>query len=387
MTADNITQSDSGEVTVTGVALQGLDGPRTLILKDGRVSEIRPGTEPVEWFCLPPLVDKHVHANRAWSISEVRPRSFEHSIELAFELFSEFTAEDYYRQSSLFLEQALARGTTGIRTHADVDSLTGMQALQGTLEARERFKERMDIEIVAFASSRLDPAAAEGLSMLKEAIALGADLLGAVPALYPEPGRSIDALLELAISNHLPVDVHLDEHLDPTNSWSEYLADATVAAGYEGRVTLSHGCALSVLAGKDRTRIIDKLLQADIEVIALPFTNLYLQDREAVEPRRRGLTCIRELLAAGVEVRLASDNVRDAFYPYGNADMLDTAYLGMLAGQMDDSDALIRAICDGRLRPEKGEAADLVLVRGRNFHEVLSNRPHERIVIRHSTVI
>lgn len=387
MTTENITRSETGEVTVTGIAFPDSDEPLRLTLKDGRLADIQPSSDPVEWLCLPPLVDKHVHANRAYTIDGIRPDSFEHSIELAFELFSKFDAGDYYRQACMFLEQALARGTTGIRTHADIDSLTGLRALQGTLEARVRFKDRMDIEIVAFASSRLDPAGTEGVSMLRDAIAMGADLLGAVPALYPEPGRSIDTLIELAVDNELPVDVHLDEHLDVANSWSEYLADATLAAAYQGRVTLSHGCALTVLEREDRSRVIDKLLRAGIQVIALPFTNLYLQDRSAAEPRRRGLTCVRELLAAGVEVRFASDNVQDVFYPYGNADLLDTAYLGMLAGQVDDSGALIAAICAGRTCLKIGDAADMILMRGRNFSEILSERPRERIVIRNSTVI
>lgn len=387
MTGPDITRTDTGEVTITGVTLPDWSGPVTLTLRDGVIVHIQPGTDKVEWVCLPPLVDKHVHANRACTIGEVRPRSFQHSIELAYELFSGFDSEGYYRQSCRFLEMALARGTTGIRTHADIDALTGLQALQGTLQARESFRDRMDIEIVAFASSRLDPATEEGGSLVREAVQRGADLLGAAPTLYPDPGRSIDTLLALAAENDLPVDVHLDEHLDASNSWSEYLADATLAAGLGGRVTLSHGCVLSVLAAADRTRVIDKLLRADIEVIALPFTNLYLQDREAAEPRRRGLTCVRELLAAGVNVRFASDNVQDAFYPYGNGDLLDAAYLGMLAGQMDAGDPLIRAVCDGRSSLKAGDAADMVLVRGTSFPDILSRRPPERMVLRGSRLI
>jgi cytosine deaminase len=245
----------------------------------------------------------------------------------------------------------------------------------------------MEIEVVAFASSQLDPACGEGRALLREAIAAGADVLGAVPACYAKPAHSIDALMELAALHNLPVDVHLDENLDPRNSWSEYLADATLDTGWQGRVTLSHGCALSVLAPQDRTRILDKLLRAEIIVVALPLTNLYLQDRGNPEPRRRGLTCVHELLAAGIEFRFASDNVQDAFYPFGNADLLDAAYAGMLAGQVDETDSLVRAICDGRSSLQVGDTADMVLIKGTHFDDVLSRRPPERIVIHDAVII
>jgi cytosine deaminase len=387
MNTDNITVTASGEVSVKKVAFAGSTGTLDLTLGNGKVLAVKPGNGEAQWLCLPPLVDKHVHANRAFSLAGTRPESFEHSIQLAYELFSRFTAADYRRQAGLLFERVFGNGTTGLRTHADIDTLAGLAALQGTLEARREVTDRMDIEVVAFASSRLDPAGADGVPLLEEAIAMGADLLGAVPVLYPEPARSIDVLLDLAAEHGVPVDVHLDEHLDAGNSWSEYLADAVLARDYRDRVTLSHGCALSVLAAADRGRVIDKIRQAGITVIALPLTNLYLQDRTAAEPRRRGLTCVRELLAAGVEVRFATDNVRDMFYPYGDGDLLDTAYAGMLAGQMDDTRNLVRAICDGRIRLEVGDNADMVLIPGREFDEVLSTRAHPRRVLRMGRVM
>jgi cytosine/creatinine deaminase len=117
-------------------------------------------------------------------------------------------------------------------------------------------------------------------------------------------------------------------------------------------------------------------------VIALPATNLYLQDRSQVTPRRRGLTLVKELFAAGVRVWLGSDNVRDSFYPYGDADPLEDALLLSLAAHVDEPAQLTQALCAGHREPAIGDVADLVLVRAASLADALARRPKERIVLR-----
>jgi cytosine deaminase len=117
-------------------------------------------------------------------------------------------------------------------------------------------------------------------------------------------------------------------------------------------------------------------------VAALPETNLLLQDRGEASPIRRGVTLIRELREAGVEVRLGTDNVRDWFFPFGDADMLDTALFAAVAGHLDDPLELIAASCGGRRTVEEGGAADIVLFRARSLDDVLARRPPERIVFK-----
>ncbi|HET8893230.1 MAG TPA: amidohydrolase family protein, partial [Gaiellaceae bacterium] len=104
--------------------------------------------------------------------------------------------------------------------------------------------------------------------------------------------------------------------------------------------------------------------------------------RGAGTPRLRGVTLIHELLAAGVSVRLGSDNIQDAFYPYGAADPLESAWLAALTAQIDDTDALLAGICDGRTRIEKGDSADLVLIEASSLIDALARRPAGRTVMR-----
>ncbi|NNM01705.1 MAG: cytosine deaminase, partial [Gammaproteobacteria bacterium] len=131
----------------------------------------------------------------------------------------------------------------------------------------------------------------------------------------------------------------------------------------------------------DRARVIDKLGRAGITVIALPRTNLYLQDRDSSFPLLRGIAPVKELLEAGVAVRFASDNVRDAFYPFGDADLLGVALDGMLATHVDDAVQAVAAICDGRSGFSVGDSADLVVVPGADVDTVFAERPAQRWIM------
>jgi cytosine deaminase len=382
-TAHDEGSDPAGECTFAAVGLAAQsDEVFDLTIRAGRVAALEPCAGPARWMLLPPLADLHVHANRAYTAGPTFATSFERAIELTQMLFRDFSAEDYARQARRLFAESLRHGTTRLRTHADLDPLSGLKAIRGTLAARESFTGRLDVEVVAFASAACDPVRGEAAAALREAHRLGATLLGAVPALYPDPQRSLDALLDLALELEAAVDVHLDEHLDAERSLSGYLASATLSRGLEGRVTLSHGCALSVLPARERARVAEELATARITLVCLPTTNLYLQDRREDAPLRRGLAPIRELARAGVALRFASDNVRDLFYPYGNADLLEIAQLIATAGQQEDPHLLVQGICAGCDSVQAGADASFVLVRGSTLAEILAERPSERIVVR-----
>jgi len=387
MPANPVAISGNGDALIRNAAFPGSTQALEIAVSAGEIAAIKELDAAVEWVCLPPLVDKHVHANRAFTLEGVKPRSFEHAIALTLEMLGGFDAGQYCRHARKLFQRAYSHGTTGIRTHADIDSSTRLAAVQGTLDAAAGMAPEMNIEVVAFATVRLDPSTANGRSLIAEALARGASLIGAAPALYAEPKRSIDAVIELAIEQGVALDLHQDEHLTPQLASVDYLADAVIGNGLQGKLTLSHGCVLSVLEPPARNKIIEKLRRAQIEVVALPLTNLYLQDRGGGTPRQRGLTCVHEMLNAGIEVRFASDNVCDAFYPYGDADLLDTLHAGMLGAQLDSTTALVKSVCDGRSKPRAGEPANLVLVQGADFSDILSRRPAERIIIQNGSPI
>ena len=293
-----------------------------------------------------------------------------------------FTAADVEVRAWRLFERSLGHGVTRIRTHTDVDPIVELRSMQGVLAAKRQMAGRMDVDIVAFSTSRNDLAEPEAMARLEAAIAMGAGLIGASLNASADPPRALAALLDLAERSGLPVDLHLDEHLEPHKMLSGMVADAVIARGLQGRVTLSHLCVLATLNPKIVGEVVKKLARAAIVVAAMPETNLFLQDRGEAGPIRRGVTLIRELREAGIEVRLGTDNVRDWFFPFGDADMLDTALIAAIAAHLDEPQELVAATCGGRRVVEEGGVADLVLLRAASLDDALARRPAERIVFK-----
>lgn len=370
---------------LANVALPGRPGAWTLRLEGDRVADLRPVAGAPTQLALPAFADLHVHADRAFVQASQPPRSLLHAIELTQQLRAHATDSEMRVRAERLLSAAHSHGTVHVRSHADVDEVVGIRAVQATLAAGTTFAGRMEVEIVAFADELTDPRTDSGARLLAEAVAAGATHLGAVPALYPDPGASVDALLRLARSLGVPVDLHLDEGLDPDGFLLETLAELTQAHGLEGKVTAGHCCALAAVDEDLAARTVAKVATAGIEVIALPALNLYLQDRGGA-PRLRGVTLVRDLLAAGVPVRFASDNVCDLFFPFGDADPLEAAYLAAIAAHVEDDDALLAGICAGRARIEAGDPANLVVLDATSLRDAIARRPASRVVVRGGVV-
>ena len=208
--------------------------------------------------------------------------------------------------------------------------------LQGLISARDRYKGLIDIQIVAFPQEGIlkNPGTEQ---LLERALALGADAIGGMPFnenSLMDSWRHIEIAFALARKFNVPVDMHVDETDDPGARTLEMLADQTVANGWQGRVTAGHTCALAAYPHNHATTVIQKVKEANITMITLPVTNLVLQGRLDPEPRRRGITRVKELLQAGVNVTFGQDCVRDTFYPFGRADPLEVAAITAHAAQM-----------------------------------------------------
>lgn len=374
---------------VKGVRLPGRGGVWDLHLAGGLIEALRPSTGPANGvLALPAFVEPHCHADRAFAPIPHPPRDLADAIRMADELRARSTADEVRARAERLFTTSAAHGTRRLRTHVDHSPVDGGQrdrrAVRAAADAvRMRHEgQGLEVEIVAFAGRELDPVEPDSRAALAAALEDGADLLGAFVAMSPDPPASLDALLDLAVDTGAEVDVHLDEHLDASASWLEHLADATLARGLEGRVSAGHCCALSVLDEATVRRVVEKVAAAGITVISLPALNLYLQDRRDGTPHRRGVTLVRELIEAGAAVRFGCDNVRDPFYPYGDADPLESAWLGSVATHLEDEAALLRAVCGGRGEVRTGDPAELVLIPADSLKDALSRRPAGRRLVR-----
>ncbi len=231
---------------------------------------------------------------------------------------------------------------------------------------------------------------ADTRSLLREALAAGADLVGGAPWLDERPAGAIDALLDIAVDAGVDVDLHLDETVDPSVRTLSVLAQR-VLAGFPHQVTASHVVSLGQLPAADRRAVAEQVAAAGIGIVANPITNLFLQGRDSdIAPR--GLTAIRELLDAGVPVAAGGDNLQDPFEPVGRADPLETASLLVTAGHLSVDEALAAVTTGARrvlgLAPVAvGDATELLAIRADSLYEALGFASADRIVVHGGRIV
>ena len=271
------------EVIIKSVAVPDRSGAFSVSLRDGLVGTIRPAEPASEtaWLALPGFANLHAHADRAYTVQSFRPRSFADALAAAASARTGFTAVDVEARAMRLFDRSVAHGVTRIRTHTDVDPVVELRSMEGILAAKRRVAASIDVEIVAFSSSRNDLAESTALARLERAVDAGADLIGASLNSSADPPRALAALLDLAERADLSVDIHLDEHLEPGKMLTGLVADAVIARRLHGRVTLSHLCVLAALEDKAAAALIDKLARAEISVIALLATALLLPWHQA----------------------------------------------------------------------------------------------------------
>jgi cytosine deaminase len=368
--------------------MPGRFGAFTMTLAGDRIGTIEEVSDATpEWLALPGLANLHAHADRAYTVQSSRPKSLDDALRAAAAARAAFTADDIRRRARQFFERSRAHGATRVRTHTDVDSIVEMRSLEGVIAARDPLAQSMDIDVIAFSTSRNDLSDPNAVARINDALAHGPDYIGASLNSSSDPGRALEALLDLAERSGLPVDLHIDEHLDPSRMLCAEVARAALARDLIGRFTFSHACVLGMLEPAILYDTIDVMARAGVTVVALPETNLFLQGRRSGTPILRGITLVHELASAGVPVRLGTDNVRDWFFPFGDGDLLDTALSAAIGLHLDDDRALVKALCDGRdgLRP--GDAADLVLVRASSLDDALARRPGARVVFKAGRIV
>jgi cytosine deaminase len=240
------------------------------------------------------------------------------------------------------------------------------------------------------------------LRVFRKAIELS-DLIGGVPD--PANERLTDLFFDLAREYDRDLDLHVDEKDEPEPLAIRYVARKAIETGYEGRVTVDHLCALSSLPPKEARDVIALIRDAGLNVITLPSTNLHVQGRGDDRCRRRGITRVKEMLAMGVPVAYASDNIRDGFTPFGNLDMLEVGLIlahGAHMGTIEDLATILDMGTEaaGRIfyRDEnygisEGNQADIVVLDTERIEDAVVAQPTKlwvfksgQLVARNSTV-
>ncbi|MCQ4159489.1 amidohydrolase family protein [Roseomonas sp. GC11] len=385
---------------------QGID----IACQGGRIAAVEAGiTAPAGWvieagglLVSPPFVDSHFHMDATLSLGLPRLNrsgTLLEGIALWGELKPLLTRAAVVERALRYCDLAVAQGLLAIRSHVDIcdDRLLAVEAL---LEVRERVRPYLDLQLVAFPQDGYLRAPG-AVRNLERALDAGVDVVGGIPHFersMADGATSVRMLCEIAAARGLRVDMHCDESDDPLSRHVETLAYETQRLGLHGRVAGSHLTSMHSMDNYYVSKLIALMAEAGLAAIANPLINITLQGRHDTYPKRRGMTRVPELRAAGLTVAFGQDCVMDPWYPLGGADMLDVAHMGLHVAQMTGLDAM-RACFDAvttdaarilglegyGLHP--GAHADFVLLEARTPVEAIRLRATRLAVVRRGRVV
>lgn len=308
-----------------------------------------------------------------------------------------WSESDLFARMNFSLKCAYAHGTRSIRTH--LDSLPPQDEITWPVfaELRQKWAGKIDLQGVSLVSCDSFDQLALSYGETADIVAAADGVLG----MSTFPLRDLDSRLlqffGVAGARDMDVDFHCDETLDPGAETLRMIAKTVLEIGWTGPVTVAHCCSLSTQDEARALNTLDLVAKAGINVVCLPFSNAYLQDRRAGRtPRQRGITLVHEMFDRGINVSFGSDNTRDPFHAYGDLDMIDVMRQATRLGQLDHSHGQWPMAFNSNpaeacgfpipsLAP--GSRADLVIVRARNWSELFARPQTNRIVVRNGEMI
>lgn len=286
----------------------------------------------------PPFVEPHLHLDATLTAGEPRwnaSGTLWEGIAVWSERKPSVSREDVLARAEQVLRWQAAQGVLFVRSHCDVTdpSLTALDAL---LELRDRVRDVVGLQVVAFPQEGI-VSFPDGAALLEEAVRRGADVVGAIPHYEDtrEDGvRSLEVAVDIAERHGVQVDAHCDEIDDEQSRFIEVLATLALRTGLRERVTASHTTAMGSYNGAYAYKLQRLLLRSGVNLVSNPMVNLALQGRFDDYPKRRGMTRVKELLAAGVNVAFGSDDVMDPWFPLGTGNPMQVAHAGVLGAQL-----------------------------------------------------
>lgn len=396
-----LAESLAAEIDAHGLAtvdIQVADGSIESLSRPGEIADI-PTLDLDRSMVWPCFVDIHTHLDKGhiWPRRPNPNGTFDGALAaVRADRTARWSADDVAARMDFALRTAYAHGTTLVRTHIDSDPPQHRISWPVFAEMRERWKGRVELQGVSLFTidQFLNPDFADEIV---EIVAEHGGILGSVTFMIPELDRAIETMMHRAANRDLDLDFHVDETDDPAARSLLAIADAALRTDFPGEILCGHCCSLATQPEAEAEATMDRVAEAEIAVVSLPMCNMYLQDRpppgEAPRtPRWRGVTLVHELAARGVPVAVASDNTRDPFYAWGDLDMVEVFRESVRILHLDHPVApwaatVARGAADIVDCPDRGVIAaggpaDLVLMRARNFSELLARPQSDRTVLR-----
>ncbi|HHF3028449.1 cytosine deaminase [Vibrio antiquarius] len=398
---------------IKNVTLKGQEGLQQILIEDGQFKRIESNDVELNHngdtidaeggMAVAPFCEPHIHLDTtqtagepSWNISGTL---FE-GIERWAERKEMLSIEDVKARAKQTLKWQIANGVQHVRTHVDVSDPT-LIALKAMVEVRKEMKEWVDIQIVAFPQEGI-LSYPNGKELLEEAVKLGADVIGAIPHFEFTREYGIESLhyvFELAQKYDRLIDVHCDEIDDEQSRFVETLAALAHKFDMGNKVTASHTTAMGSYNGAYASRLFRLLRMSGINFVANPLVNIHLQGRFDDYPKRRGVTRVKEMLNANINVCFGHDDVFDPWYPLGTANMLQVLHMGLHVCQVMGYDQInnsLDLISTNSARTlniqdkhgiETGKPGSLLILPAENVFDAVRRQVPVRYSVRHGKVI
>ncbi|WP_455814641.1 cytosine deaminase [Pseudomonas graminis] len=396
---------------INHVRLPGREGLWQIEIQQGKIVHIVPQPQTAVsgealdaegGLAFPPFIEPHIHLDTTQTAGEPawnQSGTLFEGIERWAERKATLTHDDVKQRARQTLKWQIANGIQHVRTHIDVSD-PKLTALKAMLEVKQEMAPWVDIQLVAFPQEGI-LSYPDGEALLEQALQLGADVVGAIPHFEFTREYGVESLhrtFALAQKYQLMVDVHCDEIDDEQSRFVETVAALALREQMGPRVTASHTTAMHSYNGAYTSRLFRLLKLSGINFVANPLVNIHLQGRFDTYPKRRGITRVKEMLEADINVCFGHDDVFDPWYPLGTASMLQVLHMGMHVCQLmgyEQLDAGINLITTHSARTlqlndygiQSGNSANLVILPAESGFDALRRQVPVRYSIRHGRVI
>lgn len=397
---------------ITNAKLRGKDGLWNILIEDGKFEKIAQvlegasGQEIVDVegsLVLPPFIEPHIHLDTTltagdpeWNISGTL---FE-GIQRWSDRKEKLTFEDVKTRAKTALKWQLAQGIQHVRTHVDVTDPT-LTALKALLEVKEEMASYVDLQLVAFPQEGI-LSFPNGVELLEESLKMGADVVGGIPhfEFTREYGvESMKVAFDLAEKYNRLIDIHCDEIDDEQSRFVEVVAKEAYERGLGSRTTASHTTAMGSYNDAYTYKLFRLLKMSSINFVSNPLVNIHLQGRFDTYPKRRGLTRVKELLEAGLNVSFGHDDIFDPWYPLGTGNMLQVLHMGIHVAQLMGYEQIVNSVdlitknsartlgIEDKYGIEVGKAANFIVLDAENEFEAIRKQAAVRYSFRNGIVI
>lgn len=396
---------------IKNAKLRGREGLWNITIQDGKIHSLTQGEADAGQEILDaagsmvsaPFIEPHIHLDTTLTAGEPewnQSGTLFEGIQRWAQRKETLTHEDVKTRAKTALKWQIAQGIQHVRTHVDVTdpSLTALKAL---LEVKEEMADYVDLQLVAFPQEGIN-SYPSGAELMEEALKMGADVVGGIPhfEFTREYGVvSMKTAFDLAEKYDRLVDIHCDEIDDEQSRFVEVVAAEAYERGLGSRVTASHTTAMGSYNDAYTYKLFRLLKLSNINFVANPLVNIHLQGRFDTYPKRRGITRVKELLEAGLNVSFGHDDIFDPWYPLGTGNMLQVLHMGIHVSQLMGYEQIVNSFdlitnnsaktlnIDEKYGIEEGKPANLIILDAENEYEAIRRQASVRYSIRNGKII